>query len=305
MARYVLGIDTSNYTTSAAVIDDSFNTVKDIRTPLKVRKGERGLRQQEALFQHVYNLPELIKEALSDIDSKDISAVSVSCTPRPREDSYMPVFIAGVSVARSVAAALDRPCFEFSHQEGHIAAASKDIIPGYAFHMSGGTCELLECSSDGSLRIAGGSRDISFGQVLDRVGVAMGYAFPSGPEIDANAVYYSKTIGTEDHVPVLTDVKVHGRYFNLSGLETQLQRKISADSGDKLRLSYELLCIISDTIDKTCRGLDNVLLIGGVSESTFIREKLQGNNGLVFSEKNMGSDNAVGTARLGGRKVWL
>ena len=118
-----LGLDTSNYTTSAAVFDgaEGINTGK----LLEVRPGERGLRQSDALFQHVKALPERMEElrsrgALSD----DIAAVAASTRPRAVEGSYMPCFRAGESLGRSVAAILGVPFFAVSHQQGHLAAAA-------------------------------------------------------------------------------------------------------------------------------------------------------------------------------------
>ena len=121
-ADCVLGIDTSNYKTSVAVIDAAGNIVCDHRQLLKVKQGERGLRQSDALSQHVMNLPELVRKCFTDIDPDRIRAVACSDKPRPVEGSYMPVFLAGESFARSLAAAMNIDCVPFSHQEGHIEA---------------------------------------------------------------------------------------------------------------------------------------------------------------------------------------
>ena len=96
---YVLGLHTSNYTTSVAITDESHNIICDERKLLKVKQGERGLRQSDALFQHIKNLPDLIKSATKNIDSGSIAAVSCSVAPRPIEGSYMPVFMASKSFA--------------------------------------------------------------------------------------------------------------------------------------------------------------------------------------------------------------
>ena len=64
---YCLGIDTSNYTTSAAIVDEELNIVSESREILKVRQGERGLRQSQALFEHIGNLPHILEKSLSFI----------------------------------------------------------------------------------------------------------------------------------------------------------------------------------------------------------------------------------------------
>ena len=84
--KYILGIDTSNYKTSIAVIDRQNNVICDLRRFLNVRQGERGLRQSDALFQHIKNLPALFEEMREAIgDDNGFAAVSCSSRPRPVE----------------------------------------------------------------------------------------------------------------------------------------------------------------------------------------------------------------------------
>ena len=123
MRRLSLGIDTSNYKTSVALTDQSGEILSNLQQYLTVKKGERGLRQSTALFQHVQNLPVLMKETFDALEKlrceeeTEIACVSVSEKPRPAEGSYMPCFLAGLSTAKSIAAALGVPCYTFSHQE--------------------------------------------------------------------------------------------------------------------------------------------------------------------------------------------
>ncbi|MBR0131298.1 MAG: O-sialoglycoprotein endopeptidase, partial [Firmicutes bacterium] len=100
MALY-LGIDSSNYTSSAALVSSEGEIVRDDRIMLSVEEGKRGLRQSDALFQHWKNLPGMLETILNEY-RKDICAVCVSTKPRPAEGSYMPVFTAGESLGRTV-----------------------------------------------------------------------------------------------------------------------------------------------------------------------------------------------------------
>ena len=103
-----LGIDTSNYTTSVAAFDgrDGVNRSR----LLDVAPGQLGLRQSDALFSHVKRLPVLMEQLFSAVSPGEIQAVAVSTRPRAVEGSYMPCFLAGVAVAKSLAAALGVPC---------------------------------------------------------------------------------------------------------------------------------------------------------------------------------------------------
>ena len=119
----VIGIDTSNYTTSVALMYDDGELIANIKRPLPVKAGERGLRQSDAVFAHVKNLPSAMEEAKSVLGGRKISIVSVSERPRNIDGSYMPCFLVGVAAAESISAAFGIPIRRFSHQCGHVMAA--------------------------------------------------------------------------------------------------------------------------------------------------------------------------------------
>ena len=118
-----LGIDTSNYTTSVALFDgvSGYNLGRLLDVP----EGALGLRQSDALFQHVKHLPEIFAALRAEgrLDGC-IAAVGASTKPRWVEGSYMPCFLAGESQGRGIADTLGVPFFPCAHQQGHIAAAA-------------------------------------------------------------------------------------------------------------------------------------------------------------------------------------
>ncbi len=122
MSELMLGIDTSNYKTSVAVTNETGKILYQRSEFLKVERGERGLRQSVAFFQHCQVLPSFIEEAMSVINPQEIAAIAASARPRNVEGSYMPVFLSGLETGRVLAASLQVPMYEFSHQEGHIEA---------------------------------------------------------------------------------------------------------------------------------------------------------------------------------------
>lgn len=332
--RCVLGLDTSNYKTSLALIRGD-EIIADLRRFLKVREGERGLRQSEALFQHVQNLPELFEQLRSETPC-EIDGVAYSTRPRAVSGSYMPCFTAGASQAVAIASALDVPAVGFSHQEGHLEAAlaSCEERPAGDFlacHFSGGTCEVLHvrqrkqkpcgadafCRRDGEqafygIEIAGGTRDISYGQVLDRAGVMLGLSFPCGQALDEMA------LSAKESTDVLTGIKAREAFVHLSGFDTQLRNRIAdAKAGTLVTedLIREAFIRISDSIVKMLRqsaeqtGHRKIYMSGGVSSSRFLRERLtkqlrQEGIHVYFASAGMSSDNAVGTALLGRRYLW-
>lgn len=300
MAR-ILGIDTSNYTTSIAVVEDG-NLIYDRRKLLEVKRGERGLRQSEALFQHIRNIPLL----LEDDRIHSIDGITVSEKPRPVEDSYMPVFKAGEHFAESISKLMNIPIYRTTHQEGHIEAACQSINfhqkEFIAIHMSGGTSEILyvEKKEKYNIEKIGGTRDISIGQLLDRVGVMLGFGFPAGRYIDELALKMNDP-------GVRIPSKVDGMYFNLSGQETMTSRLI--DKGhNREEISYILMLCICKTLEKVLNEVKiknnkSVLITGGVASSSFLRTYLNDKfKNVYFSDSKYASDNAVGVAYIGYNK---
>lgn len=297
--KCILGIDTSNYRTSVALVDTDNNIISSKRELLEVKKGERGLQQSVALFQHIKKLPILIDSL--NLSNYEIVAVACSSRPRSVEGSYMPVFLAGETVAKSIASALGVPLYEFSHQDGHIAAANMGLsIDRYiGFHFSGGTTECLLCEND-SYELVGGSLDLAIGQVIDRVGVKLGLPFPAGPYLD-------EMIRENDIELSITPVKVKDGYFNLSGLETQLMRFIEngTPSEEIAKATFdEIVRLINKVIDKLHDkyGVNDFVFAGGVSSSQYIRKHIDNKYRLHFVPEALSGDNAVGIALLGGKE---
>ncbi|MDO5379178.1 MAG: O-sialoglycoprotein endopeptidase, partial [Clostridia bacterium] len=218
--RAVLGIDTSCYTTSAALVSEDGEILASARQLLAVAEGERGLQQSQGLFQHVKSLPQMIERVMADVPEAGICAVSASVRPRPAERSYMPVFRAGESQARAAAALLRVPFYPVSHQEGHVRAAMVDSgiepeAPFLALHLSGGTTEVLLADS-GKLTLLGGSLDLHAGQLIDRTGVRMGLPFPAGPSLERLAM--------KGEAKGLLGVSIKGIGCNLAGAENKTAR---------------------------------------------------------------------------------
>lgn len=317
---YILGIDTSNYRTSIAVVDSQGRVIIDKRKLLSVKHGERGLRQSEALFQHVENLPILFEE----LNNQKLTFIGIATSnkPRPIEGSYMPCFKAGYGFGKAIASTLNIPFFHFSHQEGHIEAVKhysdiKNSKKFLAWHLSGGTCELLKIENN-KIEIVGGSKDISFGQVIDRIGVILNMNFPAGEMMDKRAL--AGKANQEKMLKRLTKIKADGLFFNLSGIETQCNRILQDNSKTDNKIEEDL--IIKELFDKISdiiisiskRALEKfhmeeVLFVGGVSSSKYISEEIKKafSNDIVrveFGNQELSGDNAVGIALLGGQKIW-
>jgi len=310
--HYHLGLDTSNYTTSIAVVDSDRTIISDQRRPLPVEPGSLGLRQSDAFFLHSQNLPDMIKSLFDTINKDQLASISVSCRPRPLEGSYMPVFKAGENYGKILSMALGIPLYPFSHQEGHIEAGIYQTQlnadhPFITLHLSGGTSEALaidQAPSGYGITILGATGDISLGQLIDRVGVALSLSFPCGRLMDEIAGTYTGKSSSQ-----LTPIKINDLNFNLSGIETQCRRAIIAGC-DQNALINELFQKIGKALCQIIKHAaarmpsSQILLVGGVSASSFLRamikDHFEGQSITpVFGSPGLSSDNAVGIALLG------
>lgn len=297
------GFDTSNYTSSVAVCGD---IALNIRKILSVKPGMRGLRQSEALFQHTKNIPFLFEELCSKCRISDTKAVGVSTRPRNVDGSYMPVFLSGEGYARTVANTLGVPLYTFSHQDGHIMAGihssgSFELLehPFISVHLSGGTCEILLSEYNGkefSSDIIGGTKDISAGQLIDRVGVSLQLQFPCGKELELLAKNASKAIS----LPVnATDA-----YINFSGIETKSLSLVN--TVDKCELALGVFTGIAKALTSALNfcikkyHCKHILLVGGVASNSIIKDYLSKNidAAMHFSSVEYSTDNAFGIALL-------
>lgn len=299
----VLGLDTSNYTTSAAAFDGVSG--KNCSRLLDVREGELGLRQSDALFSHVKRLPELVEKLFTEISRDEIRAVGASTRPRAVEGSYMPCFLAGSSQAQNLATVLGVPFYAFSHQQGHIAAACwssgrMDLMdtPHLAWHLSGGTTELLLVTPDGKNVKAeklGGTSDISAGQLIDRTGKKLGLAFPAGKAVDELSLQAQRK--------ECFRVKVKDSVFSFSGIENKMNA-LAEDGAAPADICWYVLASILHGVEKATRqaletypGLP-VLCAGGVASNQLLRQSMTASCGAVFAEPRFSTDNAMGVAIL-------
>ncbi len=299
----VLGIDTSNYTTSIAAFDGREG--KNCSRLLDVKKGELGLRQSDALFSHVKRLPELAQTLFEGIKREEISAIGVSTRPRAVEGSYMPCFLAGLSQARVLGSALGVPVYEFSHQQGHIAASCwgagrMELLeePHLAWHLSGGTTELLLVEPGLKVTKLGGTMDLSAGQLIDRTGQMLGCSFPAGKEIDRLA----NTSDSRDFFRI----RVTDSYFSLSGVENKLKEYYAKTQDPAAAARYCIRSILHGVEKATKQAAEHypflpVVFSGGVASNSMLR-KTEAVGDCVFCPPQYATDNAQGLAVLAWRQ---
>ena len=302
-----IGFDTSNYTTSIACFDGVEG--ENHSQLLPVKEGALGLRQSDAVFAHIKSLPELSGRLFSHIQASEIQAVGVSTRPRAVEGSYMPCFSVGYTHAKLLADALAVPLFTCSHQQGHVAAClwsagRMDLMdqPHLAWHLSGGTTELLYVEPEGrNVRCTriGGTTYISAGQLIDRTGQLLGLPFPAGKHLDA----LSRDAADKE----VFSVKCPELEFSLSGVQNKVQQYYEKTQNPCETAAYALRCMAK----AVCRATENalkkypntpVVFSGGVASNSMLR-KLTEKFSPVFAEPKYSTDNAMGVAVLACRAL--
>jgi N6-L-threonylcarbamoyladenine synthase len=302
MSEY-LGLDTSNYTTSCALLSADTGVMRQEKQLLPVKKGEAGLRQSDAVFHHTKQLPVLMEKLLPEKIEK-LSAIGVSVRPRNVDGSYMPCFLCGETLARGIGAVTGAKVYETSHQTGHILAAlySADRLslidkPFLAFHVSGGTTDCLLCEPDSEklIRITemGTSLDLKAGQAVDRTGLMMGLQFPCGKALEELAVKSSREWKIK---PVIKDGSCC-----LSGIQNQCEKLLREGVSHEDTALYCLKSVEAAVSAMTEAALIKtgdipVIYAGGVMSNKIIRKTLEKRFGAYFAEPEFSCDNAAGTA---------
>ncbi len=297
-----LGIDTSNYTTSAAIYQNG--KIIQEKMLLPVKKGELGLRQSDAVFHHTKQLPLVLDKLLPC----GIEKIGVSVSPTNQPNSYMPCFLVGKSAADMISKALSCKVSYFSHQQGHVAAAlySNDRLDlvnekFMAFHLSGGTSEGFVVSDllSGNTEIFTKTLDLNIGQAVDRVGLMLGLSFPAGKEIEKLALKYT------GNIKVGTSLK--GMDFSVSGIENKCM-KLKDDGEDKEYIAAYVLEYIVKTVEKVLEkavlefGDLPIVFSGGVSSNSILRNRIKARFNAFFAEPEFSLDNASGVSVLASLK---
>lgn len=300
-----LGIDTSNYTTSAALFDDDTGTVTQKKMLLPVKPGEKGLRQSDAVFHHTVQLPQVLTELFSENPGAP-DCVGVSIFPRREKGSYMPCFLVGKAAAEAIRVSENKPLRTFSHQEGHIVAAlfsakRLDLLKEtfLAFHVSGGTTEALLVTPNDtdlfSVRIVGQSLDLKAGQLIDRTGVMLSLSFPCGKDLEVLSEQSDKTYTVKP--------TMKGADCCLSGIENQCQamfRKGESPADIAKFCMCSVLTALSEMVSVLRKEYGDlpVLFSGGVSSNKLLKKELTEKYGAIFAEPAFSADNAAGIAVL-------
>ena len=273
----VLGIESSCDETSVAVVKNGREVLSNvIDTQIKIHEQFGGVVPEIASRNHIEAISRVTKLALEQANVKleDIDIIAPTYGP-----GLVGALLVGVSYGRGLAYALNKPLVGVNHLEGHISAnyiTHPDLEPPFLCMLtSGGNTQIVYVKDYYDMEVLGRTRDDAIGEAFDKVARVIGLTYPGGPKIDKLSEQGKATINfPKTHFENLD--------FSFSGIKTaviNLHHKNPEVNKADLCMSFEKAVteVLTENIEKAIKqtGIKKVVLAGGVSANTHIREKFE------------------------------
>ena len=273
----VLGIESSCDETSVAVVKNGREVLSNtIYTQIKLHTMFGGVVPEIASRNHIEAISRVTKLALEQANVKleDIDVIAPTYGP-----GLVGALLVGVSYGRGLAYALNKPLVGVNHLEGHISAnyiTHPDLEPPFLCMLtSGGNTQIVYVKDYCDMEVLGRTRDDAIGEAFDKVARVIGLTYPGGPKIDKLAEQGKATINfPKTHFENLD--------FSFSGIKTaviNLHHKNPEVNKADLCMSFEKAVteVLTENIEKAIKqtGIKKVVLAGGVSANTHIREEFE------------------------------
>ncbi|MCS7274359.1 MAG: tRNA (adenosine(37)-N6)-threonylcarbamoyltransferase complex transferase subunit TsaD, partial [Candidatus Bipolaricaulota bacterium] len=300
MPHYTLGIETSCDETSVAILRDGREILANIvysQAHLHDKYG--GVVPEVASRNHIKKLPFVVREALerAGLSLEQLSLVGATYGP-----GLVGPLLVGLSYAKAIAYALERPFVGVNHLEGHLFAhylENPDAPPPFvALIVSGGHTLLVHVKAYGDYAVLGETRDDAAGEAFDKVGKLLGLGYPAGAALDRLARQ-----GDPNSIalprPMLDSDSLE---FSFAGLKTAivyyLRDHPDADRAD-LAASFQE-AVVDVLVEKTLQAarhlrIETIVVVGGVAANSRLRERLLAHRDyrVLFPKMELCTDNAA------------
>lgn len=300
-----LGIESSCDETSVAVVKNGREVLSNvINSQIKIHEKYGGVVPEIASRNHIEAISGVTKQALEEAKTtfEDIDIIACTCGP-----GLVGALLVGVSYAKALSYALNKPLIGTNHIEGHIAAnyiTHKNLTPPFlCLIVSGGHTHLVHIKNYNEFEILGKTRDDAIGEAFDKVARVIGLGYPGGPKVDKLA---------KEGVANIELPKPHmeGLDFSFSGIKTaiiNLHHKNPDINKANLCASFEkdvTEILLENTIEAAKKlNINKIALAGGVSANSYIRQeflKLQAKGyEIYYPEMILCTDNAAMIASAG------
>ena len=276
---YILGIESSCDETAAAVVKNGREVLSNIiSSQIVIHRKFGGVVPEIASRKHIENIMPVIDEALSQagVGMEQIDAVAVTYGP-----GLVGALLVGLSAAKALAWATDKPLIGVNHLEGHVFAnflADSELKPPFmALVVSGGHTALLKVTGYNSFELLGQTRDDAAGEAFDKIARVMGLPYPGGPEIERLA------LGGNDHAIDFPVARLDKPYeFSFSGLKSAVlnylngcQMKGESYNQADVAASFQKAVVdvlVSHSLHAVkAYGLNKFAIAGGVASNSSLR----------------------------------
>jgi len=275
----ILAIESSCDETACAVVKNGREVLSDIvASQIEIHRRFGGVVPEVASRNHVLAIESVVREAIEKarISPKDIDAVAVTYGA-----GLLGALLVGVSFAKGLAYAWDKPLYAVSHIKGHLAAnyIESDLTPQYICLLaSGGHTAVLKVEDYDKIQSLGSTRDDAAGEAFDKVARVLGLPYPGGPQIENLAKQGAPLI----KFPAPAFKNDDMLYLSFSGLKTAVVNYVNSakQKGEKVNAadvacSFQKAAVtqLFDTAMRAAKltGLKTVAISGGVSANSLLR----------------------------------
>ena len=276
-----------------------------IDTQISIHEKFGGVVPEIASRNHVEAISNVMKKAVSDAKININNVDAIACTYGP---GLVGALLVGVSYAKALSYALNKPLVGVNHIKGHIAAnyiTYKELEPPFlCMMMSGGNTQIILVKDYNSFEVLGKTKDDAIGEAFDKVARVIGLGYPGGPKIDKLALEGKPNIE-------LPKTNFDNLNFSFSGIKTaviNLHHKNTNINKADLAASFE--DVVSDILITHAKeaikitGIEKIVLAGGVSANTYIRKKFdelskENNLKIYYPELKLCTDNGAMIAAAG------
>ena len=301
-----LGIESSCDETSASIVKNGREVLSNvINTQIAIHTQFGGVVPEIASRKHVENISNVTKEALKEANITFNDIDIIACTYGP---GLVGALLVGVSYAKALSYALNKPLVGTNHIEGHIAAnyiTHKELKPPFiCVMMSGGNTQIVHVKDYTKFEVLGRTRDDAIGEAFDKVARVVGLGYPGGPKVDKLAKEGKANIE-------LPKTHFDNLNFSFSGIKTAVinlnHNKPGINKAD-LAVSFEKTVaeILVNHIEEAVKitNINKIVLAGGVSSNTYIRKSfddfaIEKNLNIYYPELKLCTDNGAMIASAG------
>ena len=306
-----LGIETSCDETAAAVAEDGRKTLSSVvSSQLDLHRKFGGVVPEIASRAHLELIFPVIEESLDSAGKSLESMDAIAATAGP---GLAGALLVGLSAAKSLCFALEKPFIAVNHIEAHMYSAFMEyepVLPAAGLAVSGGHTDLLLVNNVGDYRLLGRTRDDAAGEAFDKAAKMLGLGYPGGP-----AVQKAAEAGSPDEINFPRPLLPGTWDFSFSGLKTALLyhiKKYGLENIPSIAASFQS-AVVETLVSKTMKAaqecaVKSVIVSGGVAGNALLRKRMSEEASarclnLYIPSMAICTDNAAMVAGLGGVKL--